>query len=433
MKGKEARNIFRPQDAYIRQLLARPAEAAWTAALKPTPDYKAAEALVEMPGLKPGFFRVLASFDPAFSTDGNKIVVASLWVSELGLVTGGPGAGVQGLVVRNAGGEPVPGAAISLWQWDYDSGTFTAAGTARTDALGAFTLSPGDSFRDKVLIVRDSSGAEIAENRVETNYPRSENPYSQTVFFTDRAIYRPGQTVYFKGLCLSVDRNGNDYKLLPRQSVRVVFRDANQQEITALSLVTNDFGSFSGTFTAPADRLTGLMTIETPLARRLLFRPGRGIQAAQVRGQARRPRPRVPAERRGRRAGRGAGLHRRAGRRRGRPLPRRPRGPLSPLVALLVRRALLPIPGDRPRHGADGRGRKVHGRLQGQARPGRGRGVPARLHLPGDRRRHGRRGRDAERRRRASASATLRSKRDCPAPNGRRKASRSSFRSRRPR
>ena len=63
--------------------------------------------------------------------------------------------------------------------------------------------------------------------------PRRIDPYQQTVFFTDRAIYRPGQMIYFKGLCLNVDRANNDYKLLAKQAVRVVFRDANRQEITA--------------------------------------------------------------------------------------------------------------------------------------------------------------------------------------------------------
>ncbi len=69
--------------------------------------------------------------------------------------------------------------------------------------------------------------------------------------------------IHFKGLCLSADENKGEYRALPKQSVRAVFRDANGQEVATLSLTSNEFGSFSGVFTAPADRLTGTMTIST--------------------------------------------------------------------------------------------------------------------------------------------------------------------------
>jgi uncharacterized protein YfaS (alpha-2-macroglobulin family) len=45
--------------------------------------------------------------------------------------------------------------------------------------------------------------------------------------------------------------------------VTVVFYDANSQEIARAEHQSNDYGSFSGTFTAPQDRLTGLMRIES--------------------------------------------------------------------------------------------------------------------------------------------------------------------------
>ena len=84
----------------------------------------------------------------------------------------------------------------------------------------------------------------------------------QTVFFTDRSLYRPGQTVYFKGICVQIDADGKNYQVLPKRNVSVQFLDPNRQEIENLALVSNDFGSVTGQFTAPKDRLTGLMTIE---------------------------------------------------------------------------------------------------------------------------------------------------------------------------
>lgn len=79
--------------------------------------------------------------------------------------------------------------------------------------------------------------------------------------FTDRAIYRPGQTVYFKGIRLS--RKNKKSNLVPADDVEVLFRNVNYQEIQSIKLKTNDFASFSGSFKIPETGLTGQMTIKT--------------------------------------------------------------------------------------------------------------------------------------------------------------------------
>ena len=81
------------------------------------------------------------------------------------------------------------------------------------------------------------------------------------VFFTDRSLYRPGQTIYYKGIAILVDQEGDNYKVLPGEQVNVIFSDVNGKEIARQALGTNDYGSFSGNFTAPRDRLMGRMMI----------------------------------------------------------------------------------------------------------------------------------------------------------------------------
>ena len=56
------------------------------------------------------------------------------------------------------------------------------------------------------------------------------------VFFTDRSLYRPGQTIYFKGIAILVDQEGDNYKVLPNEQVNVVFRDVNGKEIARQTL-----------------------------------------------------------------------------------------------------------------------------------------------------------------------------------------------------
>ncbi len=263
--SKAANNLFYFNDEMVKRLLDRKPAKEWSAALKPGDDFKERRALVDMPVLKPGFYRVLASHDSSFAEKGNKIEAASFWVSGLGLVTGGPGGGPQGLVVRAVSGEPVPKAEVAFFEWNYDKDALIKLGEGRTDESGAFALRVSSlGYGNRVLHVRTSDGDEVAETQVERTYERaSEAPSARTVFFTDRAIYRPGQIIHFKGLCLAVNKGADDYRVLPSRSVRVVFRDANGQEVSSLLLQSNEFGSISGSFTAPSDRLTGEMTISS--------------------------------------------------------------------------------------------------------------------------------------------------------------------------
>ena len=39
-------------------------------------------------------------------------------------------------------------------------------------------------------------------------------PRTQTIFFTDRSLYRPGQTVRYRGLCISVSQANDNYEVL---------------------------------------------------------------------------------------------------------------------------------------------------------------------------------------------------------------------------
>ena len=43
-----------------------------------------------------------------------------------------------------------------------------------------------------------------AYNHGRINNPR---PYDRTIFFTDRSLYRPGQTIEYKGLAIHVDQH----------------------------------------------------------------------------------------------------------------------------------------------------------------------------------------------------------------------------------
>ena len=263
LAGKSGENLFWMSDDVVSPLLSRKPDAQWATPLEATPDFKPKTAVVELPALKPGYYRIAASFNKEFARDKNKLQVASFWVSDLGLITAGLEGAVTGTAVHNGTGEPLAGAEVKYYQWDYNRRALVLKQTVISDAQGAFALARLESYYNRLILVSDGKGQQLGETTIPSSYPRQKEGRTQTVFFTDRAIYRPGQMIFFKGLCLSADQDQNDYKVLPRRSVKVTFRDVNRQEVAVLNLRTNDFGSFNGTLNAPSDRLTGEMSIES--------------------------------------------------------------------------------------------------------------------------------------------------------------------------
>src|SRR5690606_7928044 len=83
----------------------------------------------------------------------------------------------------------------------------------------------------------------------------------QTILFTDRPIYRPGQTVYYTGILIESNTQGNS--ILPSQEITVSFKDVNKKEIENAAFITNVFGSFQGSFNIPQGKLNGRMSLTT--------------------------------------------------------------------------------------------------------------------------------------------------------------------------
>ncbi|HKY51732.1 MAG TPA: Ig-like domain-containing protein, partial [Candidatus Limnocylindria bacterium] len=83
--------------------------------------------------------------------------------------------------------------------------------------------------------------------------------------YTDRPIYRPGETVEYKGIVRADD--DARYSLPPQETpLRFVLRNARGQEVLSSAVRVNGFGSFGGSFALAADSPLGdyAMTIEKP-------------------------------------------------------------------------------------------------------------------------------------------------------------------------
>ncbi len=232
----------------------------WSVKLPPTDDFK--ERIEEIPApenLKPGYYFLVASHDPNFGDQNNQVTFVDMWVSELALVVRSRLGHVEGFVLEANSGEPVVGAEVESWQWD-NQGNRVLQPKVTTDTNGLFSVVPTGNNRSVMFRVRQNGrvlgGQQDHHSYHNNNKPQ---PYSQTVFFTDRSLYRPGQTIQYKGICLRVNAEVDDYKTLAGQTLTVIFADPNGKEIAKQEVKANDYGSFSGSFTAPRDRVLGQM------------------------------------------------------------------------------------------------------------------------------------------------------------------------------
>ena len=83
-----------------------------------------------------------------------------------------------------------------------------------------------------------------------------------TIIFTDRAIYRPGQTIYYKGIV--IENDSSTRSIAKKYSTTLSFMDPNYQLITKVEHVTNEFGTFNGTLQIPQGLLNGNFQLTTP-------------------------------------------------------------------------------------------------------------------------------------------------------------------------
>jgi uncharacterized protein YfaS (alpha-2-macroglobulin family) len=245
-----------------RLLEATPA-LAWNADLPPTRDFKQrTEQLPAPTSLKPGFYFILASHDGSFGGGVDQVSLATVWVSDLALVLQSryDGRPQSGFVLQATSGAPVSGATVRQWQRNRE-GWFTPIDPVETDENGRFQLPPGGN---QTILLAEHDGQSVANLREFYNRGNflSESGDSQTVFFTDRALYRPGQTINYKGISIRSDQSAGKYTAIAGLKLTVVFNDPNGKEIARATHRTNDYGSFDGTFTAPRDRLMGRMTIQ---------------------------------------------------------------------------------------------------------------------------------------------------------------------------
>lgn len=168
------------------------------------------------------------------------------------------------VVVNATDGQPVPGAKIMLYDRDYDvkTGKWKRLVHARltTDENGEAYFKNVDgnvlisTSNDKFTPAKD-----IYLSRIRY-YERKDDKIKHQLF-TDRSIYRLGQTVHASAISYIV-KKGLDASV-PGKSMELNFilRDANWKQVAEQKATTDEYGTASVDFELPKEGQTGLYSI----------------------------------------------------------------------------------------------------------------------------------------------------------------------------
>ncbi|WP_312396467.1 alpha-2-macroglobulin family protein [Chryseobacterium sp.] len=175
--------------------------------------------------------------------------------------SGGELNSTQLKLVNSENGKPIINENLTFYE--YTNGKSLTKTQAKTDTNGIFTL-PSKNYYVKYLVQQPKTNDYQFIN-VYREYYADRNPNKETrtqaQIFTDRAIYRPGQTVYFKVINTKINKETESVASDLKQ--KITLKDANYQEVTSQDFTTNDFGSYHGSFVLPKGKLSGRFTLET--------------------------------------------------------------------------------------------------------------------------------------------------------------------------
>lgn len=208
-------------------------------------------------GLPNGVYIILASSNEEFSTKKEtEIGFAIFQVTDIAYYKKKVEKGVAIYVKDRTTGKPIPNATVSI-KSKKGSKKYSKTVTADKNGVATFSIPNKKYYSLGVFIKANGQKAEFG-NFYYNHYPSNNNDdvmTEQSIVFTDRSIYRPGQTIYFKGVSFASSNEKSE--ILANKAVRVILRDANYQEVETLELKTNQYGSVQGSFVIPRGRMLG--------------------------------------------------------------------------------------------------------------------------------------------------------------------------------
>ena len=224
-------------------------------------DMQTHSSLIALPALKPGCYLLVFSNCDKFNNISD-LEMIPFQVSNMTYITMKTDDGMNIYTINRETSQPIGNVNAIFYkkQYSYKSKSYEQVklGEATSDKNGYLKCPLADN--SSFLIDLHHNGDTLTAH---TNHylmrNSNDNSRIETHIFTDRDIYRPGQTVYFKGVVCQI--KNNEQNLMTDYETTVKLSDQNYSEVDKKTLKTDDFGAFSGSFYIPKDRVNGYYNI----------------------------------------------------------------------------------------------------------------------------------------------------------------------------
>ena len=217
-------------------------------------EYEEFKDTMTLAGLPEGVYMIEMESQPATEVSRVLYYVSNVRVMMQGL----PENKIRYVVVNATTGQPLKGAHVRLMEYNNK-----VIKTLTTDEQGEVIWQYEDIMPNKVFAYTDEDKFCVPL----TGYSRfthyeGQRHVERMQIFTDRALYRPGQTVHAAVIAYATD-NGYEHKVMEGKSLTLTLRDANHKVVSEKKLVTDQYGTSAADFTLPVGLLNGAFTLET--------------------------------------------------------------------------------------------------------------------------------------------------------------------------
>ena len=245
---------------------------AWKQEFPKNEDYRPHSIWKKAPALNKGRYIMLMSNSPIFDMSGDNVIVHAEFTATpiMGLMQKEAGGNTLMHVLDAEKGNPLR-ATVQIMEstYDQDDNAYSdiISDSFTTNSNGIATIPPiaNESYiRERYFRIISALDTLIIRHPV-NRFPTGEFQSNERLqLFTDRQIYRPGQTVQFKGIAFthgSID----SASVLRNKEIIVRFVDARSKVLDSLLLTTSEFGSCSSSFTIPEEIVSGFCSIQSDL------------------------------------------------------------------------------------------------------------------------------------------------------------------------
>ncbi|MEO6718969.1 MAG: alpha-2-macroglobulin family protein [Ferruginibacter sp.] len=254
----------RNNEKYWKDIVALRSAKSWSATIPDLQDYQNHSVEIKVEPLPSGTYFLLASLDESFSLQKNIIARQMTYVSNISYIHNDKN---EYYVLHRDNGKPLANTQVQIWETKYNytksQNDEVKAESYTTDKNGYFKLKTIKEYRSFTMQFKTRDEELFLDENDYNNYYNSIEPEIKpvTFLFTDRAIYRPGQTVYFKGIVLKNGNKASETTILPGFNSTVQLKDANGQKVSELKMTSNEYGSYHGSFKLPEGILNGQFSI----------------------------------------------------------------------------------------------------------------------------------------------------------------------------